>query len=73
MGVLYNLVPTWRAVALPLLLLSLTVAGIGLSGCAAGNAGGAFPASFAECMDPYNRLPWWQTYPCSAINPGGTP
>jgi hypothetical protein len=73
MGALHKLASTWRAVALPLLCLSLTVAGACLSGCTAGNAGGTFPMTFHECMNPSNPLPWWQTYPCSAINPGGNP
>ena len=65
MGMLYTLVPTWRAVAPPLLYLSLTVAGACLFGCAAGSAGGAPSMSFPECMDASNPLPWWQTYPCN--------
>jgi hypothetical protein len=68
-----KLVPTRRIVALPLFCLGLIVAGFCLSGCATGNTGGKFPMSFDECMNPANPLPWWQTYPCSAINTGGTP
>ena len=73
MGMLCKLVPTRRAGALLLLSLSLTAAGASLSGCAAGNAGGPPPASFPECMNPSNPLPWWQTYPCNLISPGGSP
>ena len=73
MRMLCKLVPTRRAGTLLLLSLSLTAAGASLSGCAAGNAGGPPPASFPECMNPSNPLPWWQTYPCNLISPGGTP
>jgi hypothetical protein len=68
MGMLYKLVPTWRMGAFSLLSLSLIVAGACLGGCAAGSAGGAPTMSLAECMNPSNPLPWWQTYPCNLIN-----
>ncbi len=64
----------WRAAALLVVFLSLTVATAGLSGCAAGNgagAGAAPPGSFPECMAPSNPLPWWQTYPCNLLTPDG--
>ena len=73
MGVFYKPVPTRGAGALLLFSFSLTVAGASLSGCAAGNTVGPPPASFPECMNPSNPLPWWQTYPCNIITPGGTP
>lgn len=59
--------------ALLVLSLSLAVASASLFGCAAGTAAGPPPASFPECMDPSNPLPWWQTYPCNIINLGGAP
>ena len=68
MRVLYKLGPRWRAAAFPFFCLGLVVAGVCLSGCTTGSAGGPFPATFPECMNASNPLPWWQTYPCNLIN-----
>lgn len=70
MGTLFKRGWPSRAVAAPLLFLSLTVAVLCLSGCAAGRAGGAWPASTQDCMAPVNPQPYWQAYPCNLLNIG---
>ena len=70
MGMHFKRGGTLRAIAAPLLYLSLTVAVLCPSGCAAGRAGGVWPAPAQDCMAPGNLLPYWQVYPCNLLNIG---
>ncbi len=71
MGGSCKLIPTWRALAVPLLALSLGVVAAWLSGCAGERLGSTFGASLPECVDQARWLPFSHTYPCNVWSRGG--